>query len=233
MRRATGSYSRRWQSQMPLDLFFLASEVHLGSPSRVRRRHARSPKTSRSRTSTRATSTPTRCARRVVAAGVSARRRGSGPARSRSTTARRSAALLPRVGLTQKEGEEVGDVEQAHGAPRRRYGYPILLRNRGGEPKPSSLTTRRNLTRSSRARRARSLVERFLEDLVESAVARPLRRRRSARAVAIVEVLEEAGDIQYRPRGGPAAVQHQRQHARHARARARRRSSRRWASRGS
>jgi carbamoyl-phosphate synthase large subunit len=176
-----------WQSQMPLDLFFAASEVHLNPSVETAEAILKSKGVEYAYVDPR-NSSPEAISRLAVAMGVTLV--GVEPDRAAVVYDRKALSnILTRVGLTQKEGEEVGDVEQAKRAAAR-YGYPILLKDRRGEPRTIVAYDEEHLAAFVSRAKGVVVAERFLEDLVESAVV-VLSDGVRARTVSVIEVLDE------------------------------------------
>ncbi len=98
--------------------------------------------------------------------------------------------VLPRAGLMLKEGQEVSGLEQARRAAAE-FGYPVLVRPKGTAHTFVVAYDESQLA-DSFADDSTMVVERFLEDLVETAVV-VLADGVSAHTVAVIEVLEEPG----------------------------------------
>ncbi len=178
-----------WQSRMPLDLFFLASEIHPLCARETAAAVLKSKDTALVYVDPRRSDCDA-LMRQALAAG--ARLVGVAPDKADVIYDRKAlAGILPRVGLVLKEGEEVADAEQAKRAAAV-HGYPILLKHRGGEPKAFVAHDEAQLEAFVSQAGGNVVVERFLEDLVETAVL-VLGDGAKARAVTSVEILEEAG----------------------------------------
>jgi carbamoyl-phosphate synthase large subunit len=99
--------------------------------------------------------------------------------------------VLSKVGLLVKEGEEAANVEQARRMVSS-YGYPVLVRDRGAAHEFVVAYDAEQLDEFLSKAPGPILVERFLEDLLETAVV-VLADGKEARSVAVIEVLDEPG----------------------------------------
>jgi len=178
-----------WRSQMPLDLFFAASEIFLGDPGETISPALKSKGAALAYVDPRNVNAE-EIAKAVTAAGVALA--GVEPDKAAIVYDRKTmAGVLARAGLTLKEGEEVSSVDQARRAAAV-YGYPILLKDRKGEPRTIVAYNQEQLDAFVSNAKGKVLAERFLEDLVESAAV-VVSDGRAASTAAVVEILEEPG----------------------------------------
>jgi len=178
-----------WRSRHPLDLFFSASEVHFGECAEGLEAALASGDAKIVYVDGR-NGDADELARKATAAGATLA--GADPERTAALFDRKYlAGIAAGAGLTPKEWQEATGIEEA-GRAAAAIGYPVLIRRRATESHFAVAYDEGQLAELASAANGTVIVERFLEDLVETAAA-VLSDGRDARTVAVVEVLEEPG----------------------------------------
>ena len=178
-----------WRGRQPLDLYFMADEVHWGDPSDALGDVLLSKSAAGVYVDPRNADWEN-LSRQAVTAGAPL---VSGDVDLVAALADRKsmAGVLPRAGLLQKEGEEASGLESARRAAAI-YGYPVLVRRKGTAHSFVVAYDDEQLAEFVSDEPGTVVVERFLEDLVETAVV-VLADGKAARTIAVIEVLEEPG----------------------------------------
>jgi len=178
-----------WRGRQPLDVFFSARKVHWGDAADTLRQALESGPVAAVYVDPRNADWES-LSRRAVSAGAALA--SADPDLVAALADRKAlAAVLPRAGLVLKEGIEADSLEQARRAVAS-YGYPVLVRQKGTAHVFVVAYEDAQLDQFFSGQSATVVVERFLEDLVESAVV-VLADGSESRAVAVTEVLEEPG----------------------------------------
>jgi carbamoyl-phosphate synthase large subunit len=178
-----------WRSRQPLDLLFLADSVHWGEPADTLRKILAARPVAGVYIDPRNADWEA-LSRDVLAAGVPLA--SADPALVSSLNDRKVlSGVLPRVGLLHKEGEEAATPESVRRAAAA-VGYPVLVRQKGTAHSFVVAYDGEQLDAFLKEVSGAVVVERFLEDLVEAAVV-VLADGKDARAVAVIEILEEPG----------------------------------------
>lgn len=178
-----------WRSRQPLDVLTKADRVLWGEPFDALEQVLSDTKVAAVYVDARNTDCE-RLASRAAAAGAALV--GADQALAEVLSDRKGlAAALSRSGLLVKEGEEAGNPAQARRIVAS-LGYPVLVRERGSAHEFVVAYDAEQLDEFLGKASGPVIVERFLEDLLETAVV-VIGDGKDARSLAVIEVLEEPG----------------------------------------